>query len=188
MTKLDYSISPKWVTILSFLVMIPLVILPLALFVFIWGWEWLDFGVDALFAHPITLVAVLISGVIAHELLHGLTWGWLSGDATCVQYSIQWKTLTADVRVIRPISSQAYVIGLILPAVVTGFLPLTMALAIGSGSLVMFGIIFTWYATKDMMIVWRLRDVDISVLIEDHPTRTGVYVYEADETDIPLNM
>ncbi len=178
MQKHDYSISLARVNLISLIVVIPLFVLGVGLFVFIWGWVLLDFGVDALLTRPITSIGVLVGGVIAHELIHGLTWQWLSGEANSVKYGMVWKSLTPYAHITRQIPIEAYAMGTMMPLIVTGILPLIMAYILGSGTLLMIGLLFTWAATGDMVIIWKLRNVTINAIAEDHPTRAGAYVYE----------
>jgi len=57
-------------------------------------------------------VAVLIISVVAHELIHGLTWRTVAGKATAmITYGFQWRTLTPYAHVRGLIEVNAYRIG-----------------------------------------------------------------------------
>lgn len=178
MVKHDYSVSINKVNLISLGLAIPLFLGVLLIYLFIWGWEWLDIGVDLLLNNPFQVAMIFVIGIIAHELLHGLTWQWLSGEHDSVEYGLKWKTLTPYTHITRPISMEAYATGTIMPALILGILPTMMALIEGSSALLMFGLIFTWSASGDGIVLWRLRHIEADTLVEDHPTNAGVYVYD----------
>ena len=65
-----------------------------------------------------------------------------------------------------------------MPGLVLGILPATAGLLLGSGGLLVFGIVFTAAAGGDFLILWMIRNVPSNSLVEDHPTRAGCYVFE----------
>lgn len=178
MTRQDYSLSPMRVNIITLLTALPLFAVLLFIYMSIWSDVALAYGFVTLAQYPLIFLLILISGVIVHELLHGLTWQWLSNEHNSVTYGIRWKTLTPYTYITHPISIGAYAIGLVMPGLILGILPTVMALIDGSGTLLLLGMIFTLASVSDAVILWRLRNVDASATVEDHPTRAGVYVYE----------
>jgi hypothetical protein len=49
---------------------------------------------------------------------------------------------------------------------------------VGSGGWTVYGVIFLIAAAGDFIVLWVLRGVPGDVLVEDHPTRAGCYVYD----------
>jgi len=120
---------------------------------------------------------ILLLGVMAHELLHGLGWsiytqhGWRS-----IRFGIMWSFLTPYCHCSEPLAMKSYRIGSILPALVLGFLPSLIAMAIGNLGLMIFGFFFTFAAGGDFLMLWLLRKEKPDALVEDHPDRIGCTV------------
>lgn len=177
--KRDYYVSMEKANVISLVFALPPVILFSALFSLIWGYE--GFGGDgASFLGSIVLfLLAVVAGVVIHELLHGVAWALASGKPfDSVEYGFKWKTLTPFAHCKAPICAKAYRIGALMPGLVLGILPATAGLLLGSGGLLVFGIVFTAAAGGDFLILWMIRNVPSNSLVEDHPTRAGCYVFE----------
>ena len=124
----------------------------------------------------------LIGGIVLHEALHGLTWQILSGQRDVVEYGVKWKVLTPYAHMKARIPISAYRTGIWMPGFVVGLIPVLVALLIGNGTLLWFGILFVWGAGGDMMILWLLRGIPDTAEIEDHPERVGCYVWLLEES------
>ncbi len=46
----------------------------------------------------------------------------------------------------------------------------------GEWGLFWFGLVFTWVASGDAMILWMIRGVSPDTVVEDHPERAGCWV------------
>ena len=71
-----------------------------------------------------------------------------------------------------------------MPGLVVGLLPSLVGIATGNGWIMLFGLFFTFAAGGDLLVLWLIRKVDAKVLVEDHPTNAGCYVYERREGDL----
>jgi hypothetical protein len=156
----------------------PPVVALAAAFVALHGWgPILEVGREA--PWPLVL-GVLVGGVLAHEGLHALAWklaaGLPWGDMTL---GFQWKTLTPYAHARVPMPARAYRIGALTPGVVLGLVPAAAGLALGDGEGFLFGLLFTFAAGGDALILWLLRGVAPGRLVEDHPARAGCYVHLA---------
>ena len=122
---------------------------------------------------------VIVTGVVAHELLHGLGWsfyakkGWKS-----IRFGIVWKYLTPFCHCKEPLKLGAYRIGSILPSIVLGFIPSILALITGNLWILIFGFFFTFAAGGDFLILWLLRMERSSAWIQDHPEKIGCMIIQ----------
>lgn len=177
--KRDYSVSMEKANVFSLAFAIPPVILFAALFSMIWGYE--GFGGDelSLFGSMLLFALAVVAGIVIHELIHGLAWTLAAHKPfDSVQYGFKWKTLTPYAHCKAPICAKAYRIGAFMPGLMLGILPALAGILLGSGGLLVFGVVFTAAAGGDFLILWMIRGVPSNSLVEDHPTRAGCYVFE----------
>lgn len=151
------------------------------LFVTVWGFEPITAAKEMLL--PWYFISIFLVGIVIHELIHGVSWmaaGRLS--LRQIKFGFYWKTVTPYAHCKVPISKRAYLIGTVMPAIVLGFLPFGISLVTGDGWTALFGILFTFAAVGDFLIVWLIRSVPWDRQVGDHPTRVGCFVYEDDVT------
>lgn len=128
----------------------------------------------------LAILAVMLAGIIAHELIHGLTWscyapsGWQS-----IRFGVIWKMLTPYCHCNEPLPKRAYMLGAMMPCLVLGLAPALTALAIGCLPLLLWGIFFIAAASGDIWMTWLLTKERPDSLILDHPSEAGFYVIEA---------
>ncbi|MFO7679691.1 MAG: DUF3267 domain-containing protein [Chloroflexota bacterium] len=118
--KRDISISVLRANIVALFIGIPVAILQLTLFSRLHDTEKTEFT-----SGSVLLFFVLVgAGVVAHELIHGLTWVVLGGKSfSMVKFGVQWKTLTPYVHLQEPIEVNVYRIGGFMPGFVLGIIP-----------------------------------------------------------------
>ena len=122
-------------------------------------------------------IAILVAGVIVHELLHGLAWGMFAkGGWKSIKFGIIWKYVTPYCHSSEPLSVKEYRIGTFLPAVILGFIPSIIAIFVGSLGLMAFGFFFSFAAGGDFLILWLLRNEKASALVQDHPDKVGCFI------------
>ena len=128
----------------------------------------------------ILFLAIVLAGVIVHELVHGLTWMAFGGKSfSTIKFGFQWKTMTPYAHLSEPIEVNAYRIGTMMPGIILGIFPYILSLKLGSGNLLWFSMIHLTAAGGDWLILWLLRKVKRGTLVEDHPSQAGCYVYES---------
>lgn len=127
---------------------------------------------------PWIIFGSMIGGIIGHELLHGLTWArFAKGGLRSIRFGIMWKMLTPYCHCNEPLPLNAYRLGVMMPGLVLGFLPMLIGFATGHLGLFAFGMFFTVAAGGDFIMLYLLRDETSDSLVQDHPTKIGCYVY-----------
>lgn len=173
----DCSVSMLTANIVGLLAGLPFAI-PLAL---AYGERWGSARVTTwMLEAPLSLLFVLgvfLAGVLAHELLHGVTWWLLSGEPRPqVRYGIKLWTFTPYAHVQGTVLAMPYAVGVAMPGIVLGLLPSVAALISGNPALLAFGLAFTIMAGGDVLVLWLIRDIRRGELVRDHPTRVGCLV------------
>ena len=124
------------------------------------------------------IVALLVAGIVVHELLHGLGWMVFAGvPRSEIHIGVKWKLLTPYAHTPVRMPVRGYCWGAFLPGLLLGILPTLLAIAGGSFVLLGFGFFFTVAAGGDFLILWLLRNVPVGAQVADHPSRVGAIVY-----------
>lgn len=179
MTRKELSISTLKAQLLSVVVGFPLGGLQAAVFGLVWGAARLTDAFEAAFSEKTgwTLL-VILAGILSHELLHGLGWilasrkGW-----EAVSFGFQLKTLTPYAHIDGKLTVRAYRVGTAFPLLALGLLPWVAALLLGNPYLNLFGLVFTMISAGDLMALWLIRRAKGDQIVQDHPSRVGVYFY-----------
>lgn len=122
------------------------------------------------------LLAFFIS-IVVHELIHGVTWslyckkGWKS-----IAFGFVWEYLTPYCTCGEGLPFKGYFLGTLMPTVVLGFLPCSVALIIGSPVLMMFGLFMILCGGGDLYLLWLIRKMKHAVLM-DHPYSVGCVAF-----------
>jgi hypothetical protein len=163
-------------TIFALLVVLPFMSLFVILYSALWGIGNFFDGFGQFFEWGSFIPAMLI-GVPVHEGIHGLTWLWL-GKIPKENIKFGVKSLTPYTHCDVPLPACVYRAGAMMPALIQGLLPYAVGLGTGIGWLSAFGLVYIFAAGGDILILWILRGVKADVMVEDHPSRVGCYVYE----------
>lgn len=119
---------------------------------------------------------MLLAGIVVHELIHGITWILLIKE----RFShLSFGTMTGAVycHIDVPMTKRNYVIGALMPGLLTGVVPWLAGIAAGSLLWTLFGALMIGAAMGDIMIVWAIRKETPDTLVYDHPSLGGCYVY-----------
>ncbi len=128
------------------------------------------------------IILAVVAGIVLHELIHGMTWafyakrGWKS-----IKFGVLWQYMTPYCHCQEPLSVRAYAIGAIMPFMILGLLPGVFSWFNGSLGWLLFGVFFTVAAAGDFMIIRMILKEDKDVLVQDHPSEAGYFVYRKDE-------
>lgn len=125
------------------------------------------------------ILAVILIGIILHEFIHGLTWSQFAKNGLkSMKYGILWKHITPYCHCKEPLSVQHYIIGVLMPGIILGFLPCILAILTGNLMLLEFGLFFTYAAGGDFMIFNLIRKESKGTLVQDHPSEAGCILYK----------
>jgi hypothetical protein len=176
----EMTMSFSTINLLAIPVGIVVVLLSLVPYTLLWGIDRLGEGMSGFFALSSFLPAVVL-GIIAHEVLHGVTWA-VAGrrPLSSIRLGFHRATLTPYAHCTDPLRATPYRLGAIMPGLVLGLGPVATALATGNGWLAGFGTLFLVAASGDVLILWMLRKVPATGSIRDHPSKPGCIVYDAD--------
>ena len=173
--KRDHSISmakANWIVLLA---SIPLVTAQFILFIGLHG----EVALNPSWGSVI-LIAVILLGIIGHELIHGLSWRLIANKPfSVIKFGFQWKSLTPYAHLKEPVEVNAYRVATFMPGFLLGIVPFILSLLFANGNLFWFGLVHTSSAGGDWLILWLIRNVKAGVQVEDHPTNAGCYVLEA---------
>ena len=173
----EFTMGYGKVNLIAFLLVIPISILTIGPFLLIWDMNKFIKGFE-LFNDYILII--LIGGVIVHEFLHGITWAiYAKNGFKSIQFGVKWSMLTPYCHCREPLKLKNYRIGVAMPLIVLGILPVIISLLSGNGFLVFFGTFFSWAAGGDIIGLFMLRNLDRDMEVSDHPDKMGFYIKES---------
>jgi len=180
--KEKVTINVYWANIFAVLLLIPTIIIFGVPYYLIWKNDILLQVKDLFILYHVwsalIIILVLILGIIAHELIHGIVWAKFTKNGfKSIKFGIMWKMLTPYCHSKEPLKVQQYTLGAIMPAIILGFMPAILSIVVGNIALLAFGIVFIVSASGDFCAVYTLRNEKKDTLIEDHPSEVGYYVY-----------
>lgn len=125
------------------------------------------------------VLGLILSGIIVHELIHGITWAkYATKGLQSMKFGVVWKYVTPYCHCEEPLLVKHYIIGALMPAIILGFTPGIIGVYTGNFGLIIFGLFFTFAAGGDFMIVNLLRKESMNNLVQDHPSIIGCYLYK----------
>jgi hypothetical protein len=171
----DVSIPLTKIVMSGTLLSVVLLIIPLILFAEVHGVEPLvqvwTHGVDWLIG-----LAALVLGIAAHELVHAVGWKLAGGLRwRDLSFGIDRKTFSPYCHARVPMRAAAYRIGAVLPAVLTGVVPIAVGLIWAEPMWVLIGAFLFSAAIGDFIVLWVIRGVPAQALVLDHPSNAGCY-------------
>ena len=122
--------------------------------------------------------------IVAHELIHGLTWSLFSEHHfKDIEFGIMKEFLTPYCTCKVPLSKGHYILGALMPGIVLGIIPTVLGILLGSSLLFWIGIVMFLSAGGDLMIVckvlaYKKQDESKEILVLDHPTQAGSMIFE----------
>lgn len=127
---------------------------------------------------PFFVFVPLIAGIILHELIHGITWAlYATRGFRSIRFGVTWKMLTPYCHCKEPLRMHAYRLGVIMPGIILGLLPLLYAFITGNMGVFAFGFVFTVAAGGDFLMLWLLRKENRETWVADHKEKIGCVVY-----------
>ncbi len=171
--KQDLSISMERGNLIALILAIPTAAFQFLLFALLHPGQEIEFSASSLLFF---LVGLLIS-VILHEVIHAFTWMIVAGlPRSAVSFGVHRPTLSPYAHVNVSITVNAYRLGVLMPGFLLGILPYLIALFTGHDLLLLLSIANTTAAGGDWIVLWLLRRLPSTTMVQDHPTRIGCYV------------
>lgn len=128
----------------------------------------------------IVLSGLLIVSIVVHELIHGITMGiFAKNHFKSIAFGIIVQYLTPYCSCKEPLRKHQYILGLLMPCIVLGIIPMILALAFGSFLLLVYGAFMTITAGGDLLIMSMILKSSYKgdVYFVDHPTKIGLAVF-----------
>lgn len=123
---------------------------------------------------------IFFIGIIVHEFVHGISWAqFASKGLKSMKYGINFKYMTPYCHCKEPLLVKDYIFGILMPAILLGFIPCIVAIFIGSCGLLVLGVMMTFAAGGDFIIAKLLINEPKTDFVLDHPTKVGCYIYRA---------
>jgi hypothetical protein len=114
---------------------------------------------------------------VAHELLHVAPWLIFSRKKVgAVVFGFRLRDLSPYVHCKEFLRLPHYAIGVILPGLVLGVFPCIIAIIIGHGMMLTFGMFFTAGAAADFLCFVKLLAFKKSTFVLDHPDKIGFFI------------
>ena len=178
--KTDLTIGIVKANLFVFLLAIPVVAIGVLLF------AWRN-PISLLTPTPhgsLLFIVVFLVLIVAHELIHGLTWSMFAEHHfKDIEFGFMKEYLTPYCTCTTPLLKSHYIIGALMPCIILGILPTIIGILLGSHLLFWIGIVMILSAGGDIMIVWKVlafkkQDLSKEILIYDHPTQAGSVIFE----------
>lgn len=126
----------------------------------------------------VMLVVLVIFGIIAHEIIHGITWAkYAEHGFKSIKFGVLWQMLTPYCHCKEPMMIKHYILGALMPTIILGILPAFVGVITGNLGLMIFAGLMTLAGSGDFMIVYTLRNENSNSWVQDHPSEAGCYVY-----------
>ena len=175
----EYTMGFGKVNLIALLMIAPITTIIFLPFILIWDYDTFKAGKEIFDDY---FLFYLIGGIIIHELLHGLTWGYFAlNGLKSIKFGIKWKFLTPYCHCKEPLKVKHYKIGGAMPLIVMGIVPSLIGIIIGHGGILSFGIFFTWAAGGDIIALYMLQKLDNNIYVSDHPEKMG-FIREINQT------
>ena len=178
------TIDLLWANVFGIFILIPIILLFGIPYYLIWKpsfdiMSYLDaIGVIGIFLRLSYALCLLLSGIIVHELIHGIVWAaYASKGFKSIKFGVLWSMLTPYCHCKEPLRVKQYITGAIAPAILLGILPALYAIASGNLPVLIFGMFFTMAAAGDLLIINLIRKENKNALVQDHPSEAGCYIY-----------
>lgn len=170
----EYTMDMGRVSIIAMAMIIPIIVIYITPFILIWDIKTLSKGFDL---SIIYILPIFIGGIVFHELFHGVTWAFfIPKGFKSIKFGVNWKYFTPYCHCKVPIKVKHYMLGAAMPLIVLGIAPAITGIIIGHGSLLFFGMFFTWAAGGDIIAMNILRKLDMNIYVSDHPEKMGFYM------------
>lgn len=123
-------------------------------------------------------IPLLLLGVVLHELLHAVVYWVYSGSKASVRFGFNKKNLTPYTWFRKPVAVWLYKISVLTPLIVLGIIPLGVSVLTKNPLVGIYSWVFIFTASADMYVFWKIRKLNPTLKVMDHPSRVGCYVID----------
>lgn len=153
-------------------------------FVLIYGFEPIANGFFILKHNQLLLLIGFLATVIIHEGIHGITWAiFAKHGLKSISFGIKWSHLTPYCHCSETLNRTHYILGGIMPGIVTGIVPLLISYATANGWLLLISVLLIATAVGDFMVIKRVLRYSHNYRFLDHPTEIGFIVKAPNENE-----
>lgn len=170
----EIVIDPKYMNQKASIFALIIATLALIIYFLIWGFK-MDIELKDLWKFYLGIFI----GIILHEGIHAF--GFIMfGKAKLseIKFGIIWKHITPYAHCKIPMTVNSYRISLMLPVIITGILPMILALAIGNGLLMSVSIFLIAGGIGDLIIFYKINTFSGNALLKDLPDAIGCIIYK----------
>jgi hypothetical protein len=184
--KISMEEIQLWSARLSFI----LAVATLLPFIYIWGYsdsiavignihesffQWIATFVLMLL---LFMLSIIIGGFL-HEVIHAIFFApFLPSKFKGLKFGYMKEKMALYVHLKEPISIAGFRIGLIMPAVILGVLPIIYGLLFGYLSILLFGILLTAASIGDLLLLAKTFHLNSRFIIKDLPDDIAVVAIE----------
>jgi hypothetical protein len=164
----------------ALLMLLPITALAVVPFVLINGFEPLVNGIIFLKHHQLYILVAFLVLILIHEGLHGVTWAFFAKNGfKSISFGIKWSHLTPYCHCSEPLKRNHYILGGIMPGLITGILPMFFAIVSANGWLILASIFITATAGGDFLVLRRVLKYPPDYIFIDHPKEIGFIVIKS---------
>lgn len=128
--------------------------------------------------YSLMLVVILVVLTVFHELVHGVTWQMFCENKwKSIKFGIMKEFLTPYCHCKEILYVGQYSIGALMPLIITGIIPMIVAIIIRNNYIFLISQIMIMAAGGDIAITILLIGEDKESLAMDHPDQCGCIVY-----------
>ena len=124
----------------------------------------------------------LILLLILREFIRGLVWSLFAGNGLKdMEFGYLRDTLTPYCTCHVPLKKNGYILGMLMPLIVTGIIPAVTGIVIGSFPLLLIGTVMIIWSAGDILLVFTLlkhKSGSADQLVCDLPLQAGCMLFE----------
>jgi hypothetical protein len=164
----------KKVTVISSLAAIAIIVLGILIQLLVW--KDTSFSID--FVLIIIFLAAYIAGLMLHELIHALAMRMISGVSfSNIQFGFNKRYLSPYTYCNKIVPVRGFRIGLLLPVLITGVLPMIIGIATNTLVITLIGGLLTASGVGDIIGFCHLVKLPGDALLYDYRYALGCEVY-----------
>ena len=158
-------------------------------FIAVFAWIYLTVNpvnsINFTVAGPLLFLLLFFALIVLHELIHGITWScFTENHMKDIEFGVMWKYLTPYCTCRKPLKRGQYIIGILMPAIILGFIPAIVSIIAGSLFLLAIAELMIMSGGGDFLIIAKAlmyRRQSRDTLFRDHPYEAGLVVFDKTE-------